>query len=281
MWIQDGVAPAEKKALESTLEATLPRLRPTAGPVAVLTRLLHNAAQQAVDIVYPPSCMACLAATQQSAALCAACWTAMPFVERPFCERLGTPFTHDLGQGLISPEAMANPPVYGRARVVARYEDGPARQLVHRLKYGDRVELAAAMGRWMARSGADLLSDADLLVPVPLHRWRLFGRRFNQAAELAHVIAGISGVAADPLALRRIRPTRPQVGLTRAQRAENVQGVFRVEEAAKAVIAGRKIVLVDDVMTSGATANAAARVLLRAGAAGVDALVFARVVTTQ
>ncbi|WP_090709598.1 MULTISPECIES: ComF family protein [unclassified Beijerinckia] len=243
--------------------------------------LFRHAAQQAVDIVYPPSCMACLAATQQSAALCATCWTAMPFVERPFCERLGTPFTHDLGQGLISPEAMANPPVYGRARVVARYEDGPARQLVHRLKYGDRTELAGAMGRWMARSGADLLNDADLLVPVPLHRWRLFGRRFNQAAELARVVADISGIAVDPLLLRRIKPTRPQVGLTRAQRAENVQGVFRVDEAAKAVIAGRKIVLIDDVMTSGATANAAARVLQRAGAAGVDALVFARVVTTQ
>lgn len=247
----------------------------------MLHGLMQNAAQQVIDIVYPPSCMACLAAVQQSAALCAACWTAMPFIERPYCERLGTPFTHDLGQGLISPEAMANPPVYGRARVVARYDDGPARQLVHRLKYGDRVELAGAMGRWMARSGADLLGDADLLVPVPLHRRRLFSRRFNQAAELARVVAGISGVAADPLALRRIKPTRPQVGLTRAQRAENVQGVFQVDEVAKIRIAGRKIVLIDDVMTSGATANAAARALLRAGAIQVDALVFARVVTTQ
>ncbi|HEV2570817.1 MAG TPA: ComF family protein [Beijerinckiaceae bacterium] len=249
--------------------------------LALLQGLFRHAAQQAIDIVYPPSCMACLIATQQSAALCAACWIKMPFVERPFCERLGTPFTHDLGQGLISPEAMANPPVYGRARVVARYEEGPARQLVHRLKYGDRVELAEAMGRWMARSGADLLEDADLLVPVPLHRRRLFSRRFNQAAELARVVGEVGGVAADPLALRRIKPTRPQVGLTRAQRAENVQGVFRVDDVAKARIAGRNIVLVDDVMTSGATANAAARVLLRAGAARVDALVFARVVTTR
>src|SRR5262249_55740268 len=157
----------------------------------LLHALLQNAAQQVLDVVYPPSCIACLAAMQQSAALCTACWSTMPFIERPFCERLGTPFEHDFGPGLISPEAMANPPVYGRARAVARFEDGPARQLVHRLKYGDRTELAAPMGRWMARAGAELLVGADLLVPVPLHRRRLFQRRFNQAALLAQKISGV------------------------------------------------------------------------------------------
>jgi ComF family protein len=264
---------------ENTLPARLPE---TAGKSRngffMLHAMLQNAAQQMLDIVYPPSCIACLAAVQQSAALCTACWSAMPFIERPFCERLGTPFTHDLGPGLISPEAIANPPVYGRARAVARFEDGPARQLVHRLKYGDRAELAAPMGRWMTRAGAELLFGADLLIPVPLHRRRLFQRRFNQAAVLAQTISGLSGVPTDPLVLRRVRPTPPQVGLSRAQRADNVQGAFRVSPEDRPKVQDRKIVLVDDVMTSGATANAASRVLLRAGAASVDVVVFARVV---
>ena len=276
MWTPETVR-ADVDSATGRGDAPAPGGEPRAA-FGLLQAMLQNAAQQVLDIVYPPSCIACLAAVQQSAALCTACWTAMPFIERPFCERLGTPFAQDLGAGLISPEAIAHPPVYGRARAVARFEDGPARQLVHRLKYGDRAELAAPMGRWMARAGAELLAGADLIVPVPLHRRRLFQRRFNQAAALAQTISALSGVPADPLVLRRVRPTPPQVGLTRAQRADNVQGAFRVAAEDRPRLHGRTIALVDDVMTSGATANAAARVLLRSGAAAVDVVVFARVV---
>jgi ComF family protein len=203
----------------------------------------------------------------------------MPFIERPFCERLGTPFAQDLGDGLLSPAAIAEPPVFERARAVALYEEGPVRKLVQQLKYADRLDLAPPMARWMARAGRELLSDADLLVPVPLYRWRLFTRRFNQAAVLARGVAELSGVAFDPMALVRVKATRPQVGLTRTQRAENVQGAFKVLPTDRIRVEGRKIVLVDDVLTSGATLNAAARVLIRAGAVRVDALVFARVMT--
>ena len=231
----------------------------------------------ALDIVFPPTCLACRAATHAHGALCPQCWSRMRFIERPFCERLGTPFEHDLGDGLLSPQAMADPPVFARARAVARFEDGPARRLVHRLKYSDRAELARPIGRWMARAGAELLADADLLVPVPLHPLRLWRRRFNQAAALAREISREIGVTCDPGALRRVKATKSQVGLSRNQRAENVQGAFRVAEGAD--LKGRKIVLVDDVLTSGATLNAASRILLRAGVARVDALVFARVVT--
>lgn len=160
----------------------------------------------------------------------------MPFLERPWCERLGTPFAQDLGPGLISPEAFANPPVFYRARAVARYEDGLTGNRVHNLKYGDRLELAAAMGLWMARAGAELLADADLVIPVPLHRRRLFQRRFNQAAALAQVVGKQSNVRFDPMALIRVKATTPQVGLTRAQRAENVEGAFRVADEAKSRI---------------------------------------------
>ena len=207
----------------------------------------------------------------------------MRFIERPYCERLGTPFETDLASSesgrFLSPAAVADPPVFARARAVVRFEEGPARLLVHRLKYGDRCELAAPMGRWMARAGAELLDEADILIPVPLHRLRLGYRRFNQSAALARTIAQESSVPLRSDILTRPKPTPPQVGLTRRLRARNMQGAFAVAEEKRIEIGGLRVVLVDDVMTSGATLNAASRVLLRAGAKQVDALVFARVVT--
>jgi ComF family protein len=235
--------------------------------------------RMALDTIYPPTCLACRSATAQTGALCPACWREMRFIERPFCDRLGTPFEQDLGPGLLSPQAIADPPVFARARAVARFEDGPARRLVHRLKYSDRGELARPMGRWMARAGADILSDADALAPVPLHALRLWTRRFNQAAALTQAIAEATALPWESRLLTRVKPTRSQVGLSKTQRAENVQGAFRVLPEAQGRLRGRHIVLVDDVLTSGATANAAARALLRGGAAQVDVLVFARVVT--
>lgn len=248
--------------------------------LAGLAQAGRDVAARALDALYPAACPSCFAPVARNGFLCAPCWASTPFIERPFCERSGAPFAQDLGEGLLSPEVIADPPVWTRARAVARYEDGPARRLVHRLKYADRIELAGPMGRWMARAGAELLADAELLVAVPLHRRRLFSRRFNQAAALADAVARVSGVACDPLALARVKATTPQVGLTRAQRADNLQGAFRTPPERRGVVAGRRVVLIDDVMTSGATANACARALLRAGAERVDALVFARVVTT-
>jgi ComF family protein len=256
---------------------------PEPGAAVRAARMLRSmgrgAAQHVLDAIWPPACPACHSGVQQNGFLCAACWLRTPFIERPFIERSGAPFPQDWGEGLLSPEVMAEPPVWNRARAVVRYDEGPARRLVHRLKYADRLEVAGPMGLWMARAGAELLKDADVIVPTPLHRRRLFSRRFNQAAALAASIARASGVPFDPLALTRVKATPPQVGLTRAQRADNVQGAFRTPDEARPRIFGRKIVLVDDVLTSGATSNAAARVLLRAGAARVDLLVFARVVT--
>ncbi|MCB1543585.1 MAG: ComF family protein [Rhodoblastus sp.] len=253
------------------------RLRPAFEP---LMHVARKAAARALDIVYPPVCIACRRAASGHFGLCADCWTKMRFIEKPWCDRLGTPFDVDLGQpGLLSPEAIANPPVFSRARSVVRFDDGPARLLVHRLKYYDRLELARPIGRWMARAGAELLDDADLLAPVPMHRLRLIGRKHNQAALLARAVSQETGVPVAMRALERVKPTAPQVGLSKTQRATNLQGAFRVSEAGKLAVLDKRVVLVDDVMTSGATANAAARVLLRAGAKRVDVLTFARVVT--
>lgn len=156
-----------------------------------------------VGIVYPPTCIACQAATGEAQALCPACWRGIGFIERPYCERLGTPFPIDLGTGLLSPAAIADPPVFARARAVCRFE-GTARELVHRLKYGDRVELSLTLGRMMAQAGRELAADADLILPVPLHRTRLWRRRFNQAAALARTVSRATGLPLATTALTRI-----------------------------------------------------------------------------
>ena len=163
-------------------------------------------------------------------------------------------------------EAIANPPAYARARAAVRYDD-VARTLVHALKYQDRTDLAPAMGRWMARAGRELLGEADVLVPVPLHWRRGWSRRYNQSGALARVIERQSGVKLAAEALRRVRPTQQQIGLSRSQRASNVQGAFKVAPDRAADIQGRRVVLIDDVLTSGATTDACARALLRAKAA--------------
>ncbi len=230
----------------------------------------------ALDVALPQLCAACREPVR-GAGLCPACWSKLAFIAPPYCERLGIPFPFDGGPGLLSMEAIADPPAYDRARAAVRYEE-VARTLVHALKYGDRLDLAPIMGRWMAHAGRHLLADADALVPVPLHWRRLWARRFNQSALLAEIIAAASDRSVVHGALKRVKATPQQVGLGRSERAQNVQGAFGVAADGKAQVIGRRLVLVDDVLTSGATVDACARALLRAGAEAVDVLVFARVV---
>jgi ComF family protein len=237
----------------------------------------RDAGRVLVSLVYPPVCAACAASTGVAHALCPRCWASLSLIERPYCEVLGTPFALDLGGSLLSPQAMADPPVFARARAVCGYDD-TARVLVHRLKYGDRLELALTMGGMMALAGRELLADADLIVPVPLHRFRLWRRRFNQASALANVLGRQAGKPVDGHALVRVKRTRPQVGLSRNERQENLQGALRVVVDARPRIEGRRILLVDDVLTTGSTANASARALLRAGATAVDLITFTRVI---
>jgi ComF family protein len=239
----------------------------------------RHAARLALDIALPTLCVACREPVHGEG-VCANCWAKLSFIAPPFCPRLGIPFVYDPGPGLLSMEAIADPPAYQRARAAVRYDD-VARRLVHALKYQDRTDLAPAMGRWMARAGRELLEEADVLVPVPLHWRRAWGRRYNQSGALARVIERQSGVKVTSEALRRVRPTQQQIGLSRSQRASNVQGAFKVAAERAADFAGRRVVLIDDVLTSGATADACARALLRARAAQVDVLVFARVVDTH
>jgi ComF family protein len=230
----------------------------------------------ALDVALPPLCPACRELVGDNG-LCASCWSRLSLIAPPYCERLGIPFAYDPGPGVLSMQAIADPPAYHRARAAVRYDE-IARTLVHSLKYGDRLDLAPTAGRWMARAGRDLLQDADALVPVPLHWRRLWARRFNQSAMLAKAISEVSGVPVAENALKRVKATAQQVGLSQAERASNVQGAFRVPPEGRAEVKGRNLVLIDDVLTSGATADSCARSLLRAGAQRVDVVVFARVV---
>ncbi|PLX38639.1 MAG: amidophosphoribosyltransferase [Hyphomicrobiales bacterium] len=245
--------------------------------MGVLRGTAVRAFHRVVDAVLPPVCLACRRPVADVDALCSSCWSGLRLIERPYCERLGTPFAYDLGSGALSAAAIAEPPPFNRARAVAVYS-GAARDLVHGLKYRDRHDVATYLARMMVRAGSELLDEDTVLVPVPLHRWRLWRRRFNQSALLAERIASTAHCRVEPAALVRIRATRQQVGLTCNERARNVQGAFRVDPDSRAAIDGRRVVLVDDVLTTGATVNACTRALLRAGAAEVDVLVFARVV---
>ncbi|QPC85628.1 ComF family protein [Mesorhizobium sp. NBSH29] len=228
-------------------------------------------------LLFPPVCAGCRRQTSQPGTLCAACWPQLKFLERPWCEVMGTPFSHDMGEGFLSAEAIANPPPFGRARAAVSYS-GIARQMVQGLKYHDRTDLAPWMARWMLRAGRDLIADADLVVPVPLHWRRFLSRRFNQSSELARAVARLGTRPFEPGALHRVKGTRQQVGLKKSERDANVKGAFQVPAAADIKVRGRTILLIDDVYTTGATVRAATLALKRAGAAHVDVLTFARVI---
>jgi ComF family protein len=228
-------------------------------------------------LLFPPVCVGCRKLVQQPGTACGACWPRLRFFERPWCEVMGTPFGHDMGEGFLSADAIANPPPFGRARSAVAYS-GVARQMVQRLKYNDRTDLAPWMARWMLRAGAELLADTDIVIPVPLHWRRFLMRRFNQSAELARTVAAHSDKRFEPSALRRVKVTRQQVGLGLSERQDNVRGAFRVPPEAEIHIRGCRVLVVDDVYTTGATVFAVTKALKKAGAANVDVLTFARVI---
>ncbi len=228
------------------------------------------------DLVLPPTCLACDNGVDKQGVVCANCWASVRFIEKPYCAVLGSPFSYDLGTGALSAQAIANPPPFDRLRSAVLYDD-VARRLVQGLKFSDRTDLAPWMANWMVRASDGLLEEEAIIVPVPLHRRRLFGRRFNQSAELGRVIAKQVGQHYAPEFLSRVRPTKQQVGLGRKERDKNVRGAFRVPKEQVVNIKGRHVVLIDDVYTTGATLEACSRALRRGGAKQIDCLTFARV----
>jgi len=231
----------------------------------------------ALDLLLPPHCPTCDQMVDRAGAFCADCFQKLDFISRPCCDRCGVPLTYAaaLAAGGCCADCLVAPPVFRQARAAWRYDDA-SRRLVLPFKYGDRVDLAGVLAPPMARAGADLLAAADLLVPVPLHRRRLLSRRYNQAALLARELGRLARTPVRLDALRRGRPTAPLAEMGAVERVAEVSGAFEVIRTP--AIDGRAVLLIDDVLTSGATANACARVLLAAGAASVDVLVAARTV---
>lgn len=229
-----------------------------------------------VDLVTPSLCLSCAGPVEEPASLCVACWGRLKLIEEPVCDALGTPFAYDQGEGALSAAALADPPAWDRARAAVLFEDEAAK-LVHALKYRDRPEAGQLMARMMARAGRRLIAQSDVILPVPLHRFRLWRRRFNQSALLAQGVAQRSGMPWRADVLVRARPTRTQVGLDQEARRKNVRNAFVVQPDALAAVAGKSVLLVDDVRTTGATAEACALALKRAGAARVALLTFALV----
>ncbi|MEK1886782.1 MAG: ComF family protein [Phyllobacterium sp.] len=242
--------------------------------------LARSIMRQISGLLFPPVCSGCERLVAEPGSLCGSCWSNVRFIEKPYCPVLGTPFSHDLGSEIVSAEAIADPPPFGRARSVAVHE-GVIAEMVHRLKYNDRTDLGPWMARWMLRAGVELLDGCDIIVPVPLHARRFWFRRFNQSAELARHLARTGGKAFDPDALRRVKPTKQQVGLGMNARRLNMSDAFKVPEAQEIKVKGRSVLLIDDVYTTGATVKAASRALLRGGASRVDVLTFSRALSKE
>jgi ComF family protein len=246
---------------------------------AVAGTRLFRAIRWGLAALLPPRCLLC-GRTVESEALCAACWGELRFLAAPVCESCGIPFEADPGPGAVCGACAIAPPVFARARAAFVY-DPASRGLVLGFKHGDRTDAAPAFGAWLQRAGTDLLADADMLVPVPLHWTRLFARRYNQAALLAREVAARAGRPIDASLLVRRRRTPPQGALGRAARERNLAGAIAVPVKARARIVDKRILLIDDVLTTGATAETCARALMGAGARAVDVLTLAHTVRAE
>jgi len=241
-----------------------------------LSHILRPVLRPIVDYALPPRCPGCGGIVEEDHRFCLGCWSSMRFLGRPCCDRCGAPFDHDRGEDALCGACIAEPPAIDRARAVLAYGE-IAKTVALRLKYGRRIGLARLIAKQMARHVPQEGRDAMLLVPVPLHRWRLWWRGFNQSALIAGHLGRLCGIPVEKEVLLRTRRTPPLRGLNPKQRQRVVRGAFAIDPTRKAALSGRTVLLIDDVHTSGATADACARILRRNGAASVQLLCWARV----
>ena len=228
-----------------------------------------------LDFALPPRCPGCGTVTDEPHRFCLACWSQLVFLGEPCCAVCALPFEYGQGEGAVCGACLAHPPAFDRMRAAVAYGEIP-RRVALKLKYGGRPGVAETIARFVARH-LDAPADA-LLAPVPLHRWRIWKRGYNQAALIASALASRSGLETRLDLIERTKATPPLRGMGPKERREAVRGAFRLAPRHKGAVKGRHIILVDDVYTSGATADGCARVLKRAGVGRVEVLAWARVV---
>ncbi len=246
-------------------------------------RHIRQAARAAIDLALPPRSLGATngpAAAVQAPGLDADRWSRIAFIDAPFCDSCGMPFEYDLGEGALCALCQSQPRSFDRLRASCLYDEY-SRGLILELKHADRTDLSGLFASWLARAAGDVLDQAEGVLPVPMHRWRLLHRRYNQAAEIARPLARLAGVPYLADVLVRARATASQGGKSRSGRKRNVAGAFAVAPRWRRRIEGRRLLLVDDVFTTGATVEGCARALKAAGAAAVDAVVIAKVGLTQ
>ncbi|MBL4589675.1 MAG: ComF family protein [Alphaproteobacteria bacterium] len=233
-----------------------------------------------LNFLLPARCIVTGDIVESTEMISAEAWAQLDFLSAPFCAKCGVPFQvldNDVEDALICTYCLDTPPFYDKARAALRYDDG-SRGLVLAYKHGDKTHMAIPFSLWMANAGQELLDGADLIVPVPLHWKRLITRRYNQAALLAQCLSRKTKIPVDTTSFKRTKSTRPQGHMNMKERCKNVGSAFSVPDVNKNIFEGKNIVLVDDVFTTGATANECAKVLLASGARSVNVLSVARTV---
>ncbi len=233
--------------------------------------------QNVIDTLFPARCAACREPVGKHGALCSACWQNIHFIADPVCCKCGLPFEYHIGISALCGRCMEHKPVYTQARAVLKYDETSKGQVLA-FKYHDKTQLAPVFGEWLARIAGDYATKAQAIIPVPLHYSRLMRRRYNQAALLAHALGKHINLPVLPDTLQRTRKTPPQSGLSRRQRIDNMRAAFQVTPSKRALLKGKCVILVDDVMTTGATLDACSRALHDAGVPDVYVLTIARTV---
>lgn len=233
-----------------------------------------------VDLVLPPRCLVSGEIVGHAGTLSPAAWQALRFIAAPYCRTCSYPFEFETENTHQCAACLADPPPFAAARAALAYDDA-SRDIILKFKHGDQLQAVPTLVPMLLRAGAESVGVADLIVPVPLHRWRLLRRRYNQAALLAWGLAREGGKACIPDALLRLRATPPQGHKRARDRAANVKRAFAINPAHVDAVRGRTVLLVDDVYTTGATLRECAACLLKGGAASVHVLTIARVVKAE
>lgn len=236
--------------------------------------------QRFLDLIFPPLCLNCDEPVGGDQTLCPECWKKIHFITTPYCQRCGLPFSIPVEADTLCTSCLTTEPEFSRARSVYLYDDA-SKPIILKFKHGDQLHPTKALSQWMGRAAAEFLPDIDWVVPVPLHYWRLFHRKYNQAALLGQAIAKQHNKPFAADALRRIKATPSQGHLSRKERYSNVKRAFQVPKSWQQRLVNKKILLVDDVLTSGATVNACSEVLKNAGASAIYVITVARVQGTS